>query len=336
MSRIGHNNPPATRDYGWVAIARAMRNHPLVGFHLFAKPCDANRGAVQPALAFIDLIMECKYEDGKVVNGGREMIIHRGQLVGAVSWLAQRWNWTPMAVRTWLDKLEADGIIYRNVPSNNQNNKHHGKVATIITLCKYDEYQSGSVSEQHTQQQITQPSEQQTQQQHYKDNHTNHINNNTPKRAERSQAEKDEADRIAREAYERGLRVKGDASAKSARPEAKARGGLDGSQGLLLDGSGRLQFVNGVGQQIASELVADFPGVDLKAVCNRAAAEIVKTGWVDAFTAKVILRRHAQFVAEDAEKRPGSARQAKATGETPEQRRKRLIAEATEELRVRK
>jgi len=170
MSKIGHNGGPVFQsDAGFVAIFRAMRSHPIVGFHLFAKPCDANKGAVQPALAFIDLIMECRYEDGFVTNGGRKMDIGRGQLVGAVSWLAARWNWTPMAVRVWLDKLEADGMISRSVPGDTKNNKHKGKVATVITLCNYDQYQSSTANEQHTKQQ-TNSKQATNEQQQYKDN----------------------------------------------------------------------------------------------------------------------------------------------------------------------
>lgn len=137
---IGHNGAPSfSSDSGWVAIARSMRGHPLVGFHLFAKPANSARGATQPALAFIDLIMECQYEDGTVVNGGRRMAIKRGQMVGAVSWLAHRWNWTPMAVRIWLDKLEADMMISREIPGSE--GRHAGAVSTVISLSNYDQFQ---------------------------------------------------------------------------------------------------------------------------------------------------------------------------------------------------
>jgi hypothetical protein len=87
-----------------------------------------------------------------------------------------------------------------------------------------------------------------------------------------------------------------------------------------------LKFVNGVGQQIADALLADFPGISLDAVCNRAATEIVKTGFVDAFQAKVILRRHAQFVLDDERKRP-TAKQA----ENATERRRRLLAQISAE-----
>lgn len=167
---IGHNGgPPLNRNSGWIAIARSMRDHPIVGFHLHAKPADANRGAMQPALAFIDLIMECRYEDGFVMNAGRKMAIGRGQLVGAVSWLAARWNWTPMAVRIWLDKLEADEMISRHVPGASESNKHVGKAATIITLSNYDKFQLCEYAEQQTEQQ-TNSKQATNEQQQYKDN----------------------------------------------------------------------------------------------------------------------------------------------------------------------
>lgn len=146
---IGHNGGPSlSGDNGWVAIARSMREHPLVGFHLHARPADANRGAMQPALAFIDLIMECRYEDGTVMNGGRKMLVRRGELVGAISWLAARWNWTPKAVRGWLDRLEADGMIARfhrsaeGVETGPEKGNRGGNQAAITRLCNYWLYQS--------------------------------------------------------------------------------------------------------------------------------------------------------------------------------------------------
>lgn len=170
MTQIGHNGGPTfSSDGGWIAVARSMRNHPIVGFHLFAKPSDPSRGALQPSLAFIDLIMECRYEGGSVMNGGHKMEITRGQLLGAVSWLAKRWNWTPMAVRVWLDKLENDGMISRHVPGASKDNKHVGRQATVLTLCNYNQYQVQPTNKQQTEQQ-TNSKQATNEQQQYKDN----------------------------------------------------------------------------------------------------------------------------------------------------------------------
>lgn len=318
---VGHNRPPMPA--GWIAIHRTVRHHHIVGFGKPVKPCDPSRGSYSRSEAWQDLLMECRYQDGTVLNGGREMEIRRGELVGAISWLASRWNWTPKTVRGFIDALEADGAISVRAPGAIQG-QQKGKQAHVISVCNYDKYQSApdedGQAKGHDLGTQKASNGQATGNILIRDNKDNNI---PPKMADdRTQAEKDEANRIAREAYEAGLRIKGEATAKSARPEFKARGGLDGSQGLLLDGHGRLKFVNGVGQQIADALLADFPGISLDAVCNRAAAEIVKTGFVDAFQAKVILRRHAQFVMED-----GHKRQTPKQTENGTERRRRLLAQ---------
>jgi len=284
MTSIGHNGPPTfSSDNGWVAIARSIRTHPLVGIHLFAKPADPLRGAVQPMLAFIDLIMECRYEDGFVQNGGRKMEVKRGQLVGAVSWLAARWNWTPMAVRIWLDKLEADMMISRFVPGASESNKHRGRVATILSLCNYDQYQQSTANEQQTKQQIN--SKQATnEQQQYKDNKgTREQGNNispplqggediniNPSRAETARV--------------------GKGSRKSIRSDWLPADPPDGSQGLLFE-NGKLTALNG----FAASLREEFEGIDLAAVCNKAAADIAKLNNPTHLQCVTALRRHCQY-----------------------------------------
>lgn len=90
--------------------------------------------------AWMDLLMECRYEAGSVMNGGRRMQLLPGQLLGAVSWLAARWNWTPKTVRGFLDKLENDGMIDAS-PMGVDEGKQKGKQATVLTICNYADYQ---------------------------------------------------------------------------------------------------------------------------------------------------------------------------------------------------
>lgn len=136
--RIGDNGAPAfvdTRDEqntGWVRIQRSIRKHWLVGF--------GSLGKYSRSEAWQDLIMECRYEDGTVSNGGRRMNILAGQLVGAVSWLAQRWNWTPKEVRGFLEKLENDGMISM-IRAQTESGHHKGKQSNIVTISNYSEYQ---------------------------------------------------------------------------------------------------------------------------------------------------------------------------------------------------
>ena len=149
---LGHNRPPL--DEGWIARHRSVRGHWLVGHGLRVKPADPKRKhCLSQGEAWEDLLMECRYEDGFVENGGKKMRLDRGSLVGAVSWLGMRWNWTPQTVRTFLDKLECDGMISRHVPGASENNKHVGKQATIISVCNYDRFQSPNWGEEQTEQQ---------------------------------------------------------------------------------------------------------------------------------------------------------------------------------------
>lgn len=154
---IGHNGgPQITPDEaypdreGFITVGRSLRNHPVVGFGL--------KGPYVPSEAWLDLIMECKFREGRVINGGRIMTIMPGQLVGAVSWLASRWQWTPKQVRIFLDRLESEGMITRGFPdaekcdfgatagnhgnqTDNQSGKHKGKQAHFLSICNYAIYQ---------------------------------------------------------------------------------------------------------------------------------------------------------------------------------------------------
>lgn len=149
---------PFGRD-GWIAVARVMREHHIVGFGRPVEPADPDRGFVYSrAEAWLDLIMECRYAAGSIMNAGRRMELQPGQLLGATSWLANRWNWTPKTVRGFLEKLQADGMIERSTPgvqptksqtkTGSDNNydvsiigRQKGTQAQVITVCNYSTYQ---------------------------------------------------------------------------------------------------------------------------------------------------------------------------------------------------
>lgn len=132
---------------GFVAIARSLREHYVVGFCQPVVPADKNKGAYSRAEAWLDLIMECRYETGRAMNCGHPMTLRPGEMIGAISWLAGRWNWTPKAVRGFLDNLEREGMIARfmvgpdgdRVPSKQGN--RGGNHANIISICNYATYQ---------------------------------------------------------------------------------------------------------------------------------------------------------------------------------------------------
>lgn len=321
MTSIGHNSPPTfSSETGWVKIARSIRSHPLVGIHLFARPADPSRGAVQHMAAFIDLLMECRYEDGFVQNGGRKMEVKRGSMVGAVSWLAHRWNWTPMAVRIWLDKLEADMMISRIVPGASKDNKHVGRTATILSLCNYDQYQSHAANDKQTKQQ-TNSNQAANEQQQYKDNKGTREQDSIPSDL---QSEGDRDNNSSRAKSARAGSGKGTRNfiRSSWLPADKP----DGSQGLLFE-NGRLSVVNGCRFSIQQ----DFPDIDIDGACNKAAAEIVATQRKERcelshMDCLAILRKHCQWEV-DYRKKTASQSFSKTPGKrdflsglTPEQR----------------
>lgn len=159
---------PFGRD-GWIAVARVMREHHLVGFGRPVDPADPERGfTYSRAEAWLDLIMECRYAAGTVMNGGKRMDLLPGQLLGATSWLANRWNWTPKTVRGFLEKLQSDGMIERSTPgiqytksqvhpgSDEIHDVHvvgrpKGTQAQVITIRNYSTYQIIRDEEGHAQ-----------------------------------------------------------------------------------------------------------------------------------------------------------------------------------------
>lgn len=161
MNGYNHNGGPDLADEaanpygvdGFVKIARAMRFHPYVGCGHPVKPADPDRGhAWSRHEAWEDLICECRYRDGHVMNKGRLMEIKPGQLLGAVSWLGNRWNWTPKTVRGFLDKLEELGMIERSIPQfcHDQTGRNcgdrvageKGNLTNIISVCNFTTYQT--------------------------------------------------------------------------------------------------------------------------------------------------------------------------------------------------
>lgn len=143
---IGHNKPPLGE--GWIARHRSVRDHWLVGHGIHVKPADPTRKLCSTqGEAWEDLLMECRYEDGTVSNGGKKMELRRGELVGAVSWLAHRWNWTPKTVRRFLDQLEKDGMIELTNPAAEKGNQI-GRQANVITVCNYEAYQTAHGSQE--------------------------------------------------------------------------------------------------------------------------------------------------------------------------------------------
>ena len=91
MGKIGDNGGPMLCDgrRGWVAVSRDMRKHWLVGFGQPVSPADPEKDWVlSRSEAWIDLIMEARFDAGTVNNGGHKMMIQPGQLLGVKAAIA--------------------------------------------------------------------------------------------------------------------------------------------------------------------------------------------------------------------------------------------------------
>jgi hypothetical protein len=153
---IGHNGGPLVdwRDYGgFIVEARDSRDHPIIGYGRSVKPADPDRGSYSCNEAWRDLLHECRYQDGYLMNGGQKMLVRRGELIGAVSFLAHRWNWTPKTVRVFLDKLEGDGMIarFRFDDTERYKGNRNGNQANVLRVCNYDKFNTPQAARQQSQ-----------------------------------------------------------------------------------------------------------------------------------------------------------------------------------------
>ena len=149
---IGHNGGPELDGFSvaavsssrrWVAISTDQRFHPLVGCGQPVKPADSSRGAWSRYEAWQDLICEAAWRRKQVSNKGEIIWLERGELMGARSWLAKRWNWSEKQVRTFLERLEAESMmVLKPVQREGQQNGRKQNLANVITICNYEFYQT--------------------------------------------------------------------------------------------------------------------------------------------------------------------------------------------------
>lgn len=77
------------------------------------------------------MIGQAVWQPGKRRVGRTVFDLKRGQLVHAIRFLAVKWQWSESRVRRFLERLRNEAMIDA-LPSSE---------ATLITICKYDEYQ---------------------------------------------------------------------------------------------------------------------------------------------------------------------------------------------------
>ncbi len=116
-------------DGGYIKLSRKFFSNELWNEARTFSSCEA----------WLDLIQSARFEatPRKVSIGGREVSYQRGQYPASIRFLSQRWQWTERRIRTFLSYLKKEGMIE---VSNDQG-------VNIITLCKYDEYNTSDTAD---------------------------------------------------------------------------------------------------------------------------------------------------------------------------------------------
>lgn len=132
MTEYSHNGGPQIDvSKGYTIIHNDWANHPLVGVHS------------EYFRFWVDLLMGCAYGDGTIrtVNG-HIYELRAGELVGAISYLANRWGVTPKRVRTFIDKAVQWRLV-TVTKRGTQNGTQKGTLAQTIKISNYiDLYES--------------------------------------------------------------------------------------------------------------------------------------------------------------------------------------------------
>lgn len=113
---------------GFIRLHRAILDNPLYETEPFTK-----------TMAWIDLLLNAKYEDEKEWHRGSEILVKRGQLVVSLGELSKKWKWTRSKVQRFLDYLEREKAIQKPIQSAIQKPI---QLSTIISIVNYDKYQT--------------------------------------------------------------------------------------------------------------------------------------------------------------------------------------------------
>ena len=114
------------KQEGWIKLSRQIQEHWL----WTEEPYDKAR-------AWIDLLLLANYEDKKTLYKGKIILCKRGDVNLSISYLAARWKWDRRTVRSFLDVLQSDGMVFVNCTTHR----------TTITIVNYDNFQLQGTTE---------------------------------------------------------------------------------------------------------------------------------------------------------------------------------------------
>ncbi len=106
------------KKQGWISLHRKIEYH-----WIWVRP-DYLR-------AWLWLLFHANHKPNTIFTGIALVKIERGELVSSLSHLSDAFGWGIKTTRTFLNRLEKDGLIV----------KQSGPKWTKLTICKYDKYQ---------------------------------------------------------------------------------------------------------------------------------------------------------------------------------------------------
>lgn len=118
-------------DKGWIKLYRQIQDNLL---WIEAEPFDRRS-------AWIDLIMMANVQTKETLYQGRVIRIKRGQVYTSTRKLSIRWRWSRDKVKRFLKTLSEAHMIERDTRTTN---------ATLLTIVKYDNFQSRADSNKST------------------------------------------------------------------------------------------------------------------------------------------------------------------------------------------
>lgn len=137
---VGHNGGPPIREGNWIAISRDLIEHHIVGAGNMVTPADKNRGSFSRLESWLDLLSMANFAERKITVQGATLVLKPGQTLAGRAFLAKRWNWTEKAVRVWLEKLSTELMITLACEKLKEGQtKGHGP--NVLSVCNWAKYQ---------------------------------------------------------------------------------------------------------------------------------------------------------------------------------------------------
>lgn len=136
-SKIYSNNSSNNRKYcrvnfliimdkGWIKLHRKITENPMY----FSEPFTRMQ-------AWIDLLILANHSGKELYIRGNKVEVKRGEIARSTDSFAQRWRWSRGKVLRYFSHLENSHMIVQQ--------KSH--VITLLSICKYDSYQSDGTTD---------------------------------------------------------------------------------------------------------------------------------------------------------------------------------------------